>query len=150
MYANSLIHADTISVYSMRHLGFFFFFFLTLTLSLGRELLCQCPDEILSFQDLNLWLTFALSDMIKPRLFNSSPNESFQTPWIILRDLTNFLLSYCLGEFFAWLVEHWMSACLMIYSLSSSGHMSDPMGTPVLFPQRRNIFGIKWVGANWC
>lgn len=29
-------------------------FFLTLTLLLGRELLCQCPDEILSHQDLKL------------------------------------------------------------------------------------------------
>lgn len=76
IHANSVTHVDIILVYSMRHLGIFFF---TLTLLLGREFLCHCPEEILSYQDLNLQLTFGPSDMIKPRLFNSSPSESFQT-----------------------------------------------------------------------
>lgn len=78
-YVNSITHVDIILLNSMRHQGFFFFFF-TLKLLLGREFLCQCPDEILSYQDFSLQLTFAPSDMVRPRLFNSSPSESFQPP----------------------------------------------------------------------
>ena len=78
-YVNSITHSDIILLNSMRHQGLSFFF-LTLKLLLGREFPCEHPDEILSYQDFSLQLTFAPSDMVKPRLFNSSPSESFQPP----------------------------------------------------------------------
>lgn len=69
---DSLTHMNIILAYNMRHLNFFF----------GPWHCCWAEnysDEILSHQDFNLWLTFAPSNMIKPRLCNPSPNESFQT-----------------------------------------------------------------------
>lgn len=123
-------------------------FFLTLTLLLGRELLWQYPDDILSHQDLNLWLNFAPSDMIKPsyvtqvpmshsKLLNHSdrPDKTSAEllPWSIL----------CMTDW------TWMSASLIIYSSSSSRYVSDPVGSPISLPKRRNILGIKSVHPNW-
>lgn len=96
--------------------------FLTLILLLGRELLCQCSDDILSSKivifDLPLlqviWLSpdYVTQDpMSHSKLLNhsDSPDKTFAKllPW----------------EFFAWLVEHWMSASLIIYRFIALHHL---------------------------